>query len=224
MPDFSDLTFAQNPDPRCPVVLMLDCSDSMDEPLAEEPRTPLEALSGGLDVLVSELSKDPLARRRVEVSIVAYGSDVRAATTFVTVDDLVLPTLEKSGLTSTGAALNVALDLLEERKQTYRRNGVSYYRPWIMLITDGLATDDTTNLPTRIKEAEEAKKLAFFSVGVEGADMDALSELSVRAPLPLDGIKFAELFVWLSASQARVSASQIGDAVPLPSPDGWAEV
>lgn len=223
-PNFGNLEFADNSDPRCPVVLVLDCSDSMVEPRPGEDRTPLEALNGGLDTLVRELNRDPLAKRRVEVSVVAFGTEVSPATDFATVDNLVLPTLVKSGVTSMGQAVNVALDAVEERKRTYKANGVQYYRPWILLITDGLPTDDIGEAARRVREAEDKKSAAFFAVGVEGADMDKLGELSVRAPLALAGLKFDELFQWLSASQSRVSASQPGDAVAMPSPAGWAEL
>ncbi len=34
-----------------------------------------------------------------------------------------------------GAAINQALDKLEERKQIYKRAGISYFRPWVFLIS-----------------------------------------------------------------------------------------
>lgn len=224
MSNLDDLTFAQNSDPRCPVVLILDCSSSMMEQRQGEDAVPMNALDSGLDVLISELHKDPLAKRRVELSFVTFGSFVNPATEFSTVDDIVLPALSPMGTTAMGDAVIEALRALEERKATYKQNGISYYRPWIMLITDGLPTDSIELASQKIREAEEKKKLSFFAVGIEGADMQALEKLSVRQPLKLSGMKFDELFVWLSASQASVSASQPGDAVGLPSPAGWAEV
>jgi uncharacterized protein YegL len=53
--------------------------------------------------------------------------------------------------------------------------------------------------------------------------METLSKISVRAPIRLDGLKFTELFVWLSQSQQRVSASRVSDETDLP-PIGWAKV
>lgn len=221
---FEDFEFADNPDPRCPVVLVLDCSSSMVEPLPGESKTPLEALNSGLDVLVTELHKDPLAKRRVEVSVITFGTNVNPPTTFNTVDNLALPILEPSGITSMGAAVEAALDTLEERKKSYRENGVQYYQPWVLLISDGLPTDNIDNAVSRVRELEEKKRLAFFAVGVHGADINVLSKFSKRGALSLKGLKFDELFVWLSASQASVSASNPGDSVSIPNPSGWAEV
>ena len=225
MTNFDSFEFADNPDPRSAVVLVLDCSSSMAEALPGETQTPLDALNSGLETLVRELHSDPLARRRVELSVVTFGSQASEATPFSTVEELVLPTLTASGLTAMGSAVNTALDALEARKQQYKDNGIQYFRPMVIVITDGLPTDDTSAAVARVREMEARKALSFFAVGVEGADLERLSQFSeTRVPLMLQGLKFNEFFQWLSASQAAVSASQPGDRVAMPSPAGWAEL
>lgn len=222
--DFDALEFSDNGDPRCPVVVVCDVSDSMAQVMPGEDRSPLEALNGGLDTLIKELHKDPLAKRRVEVSVVSFGTHVSPATEFATVENLILPTLVPSGVTSMGGAVVAALDAIEERKRSYKSNGIQYYRPWILLITDGLPTDDISEATQRVKEAEDKKSIAFFAVGVEGADMEILNKFGNREAVGLSGLKFDELFQWLSASQTAVSASNPGDNVAFPSPAGWAEL
>lgn len=222
--NFDEIELASNPDPRCPVVLVLDSSSSMVEKRPGESVSPLDALNAGLDSLVTELNRDPLAKRRVEVSVVTYGSAVSPATSFATVDNLILPTLVPSGITSTGAAVIEALDAIESRKKTYRENGISYYRPILMLISDGLATDDVSEATRRIREASENKKVTFMPIAVEGADVEALERLSGKSVKRLSGLKFDELFIWLSASLSNVSSSQPGDKVLAPPTDDWAEL
>lgn len=76
-------------------------------------------------------------------------------------------------------------------------------------------------------DSEDKKILSFFAVGVEGADMARLGELSKRDPLKLKGLDFRSLFQWLSKSQQSVSRSTPGDAVSLDNPaapSGWATV
>lgn len=224
--DFFDLEFSENADPRCPVILVLDCSDSMGQKFEGEAKSPLDELNSGLDILVSELNKDPLAKRRVEVSVLTYGSDVSEPTEFSTVDNIVLPTLTTSGITSTGKAVERAIDAVQARKQDYKQNGISYYRPFCLLLSDGLPTDDTTNAEKRVKELEQKGSINFFAIGIEGADLDRLSKFSDKRPaIRLKELNFAELFQWLSASAVSVSQSNPGDGgVKLPSPVGWAEL
>lgn len=220
--EFAEVEFSTNSDPRCPVVLVLDCSHSMTQQTVDGP--PLQVLNDALDTLVEELQKDPLAKRRVEISFVIYGTSVLPASQFSTVENIELPELEPLGQTSTGQALNEALDALKRRKETYRKNGIDFFRPWIMLLTDGESTDDVSEARKRLDEEEARKGVAFFPIGIKNANMEKLAELSPRTPLKLDGLKFNELFQWLSASQAAVSASNPGDTVPLPSPNDWASI
>ena len=117
-----------------------------------------------------------------------------------------------------------AIDAVTERKREYRQNGLHFYRPWIFFITDGEPTDTWEEAAARVREGEAKKQFAFFAVGVEGANMDILRQISVRQPLHLKGYSFKEMFLWLSQSQRSVSHSNPGqeDQVKLASPTGWA--
>lgn len=217
--DFGDLIeFAENPEPRCALVLVLDISGSM----AGEP---INQLNAGLEVLAEELRDDPLASQRVEVAIVTFGTGgVVTAQDFVVADEFVPPVLRSGGTTPLGKAVLTAADMVASRKQQYREGGVAYFRPWIFLITDGAPTDAWKGARDVVHRGENDGSFSFFAVGVQGADMTVLAELATREPIMLDGLKFRELFQWLSQSQRQVSSSRPGDQVPLPPPTGWAQV
>lgn len=212
--------FAENPEPRCPCILLLDTSGSMQGEA-------IDALNVGLQQFQQNLRLDTLASRRVEVAIVTFDTEVTIAQDFVTADLFEPPPLKAQGMTHIGAGIHKALDLLQARKAQYRNNGISYYRPWVFLITDGTpqgeADDILQHASQRIAEDERLKRVAFFAVGVENADMARLAQFSVRTPVKLIGLNFVEMFVWLSASMQRVSQSQLDEQVALP-PPGWGTV
>jgi uncharacterized protein YegL len=218
---FSSVEFAENPEPRVPCVLIVDTSTSMQGPRVAE-------LNAGLKLYREELLSDPLAAKRVEVAIVTFGGRVTRLVEFVTAPDFEPPTLEVIGGTPLGEAITVALDMIEQRKKSYREHGIAYYRPWAFLITDGEPNDHWRPVISRVHAGEQQKAFCFFAVGVEGANMKILEEISVRKPLWLTGMKFRELFSWLSNSQQAVSRSSPGDEVPLEDPTqgprGWAHV
>jgi uncharacterized protein YegL len=214
---FETNDFASNPEPRCPCVLLLDVSGSMNG-------RPLDALNAGLALFKDELAADSLAMKRVEIGIITFGP-VKIEMPFTTASAFFPPTLQAQGDTPMGAAIMEALNMVRDRKQDYRSNGISYYRPWVFLITDGKPTDAWKAAAEAVREGEASKQFAFFAIGVQGADMGTLRQISsAREPLSLDGMKFRELFKWLSSSLSSVSKSTVGTEVPLSSPTGWASV
>jgi len=218
--DLDMVEFADNPEPRCPCILLLDTSGSMQ---GEK----IDALNAGLRTLKEYLMDDPLAVKRVEVAVITFDSSVKVVHDFVTADNFDPPTLTATGMTHMASGIHKALDMLRERKAVYKSNGVAYYRPWVMLITDGEPQGESDEIVQRaiqrLKQEENDRRVVFFAVGVVGANMTKLTEIAVRTPIKLTGLNFKEMFVWLSASMSTVAQSRIDDQVALP-PPGWGSV
>jgi uncharacterized protein YegL len=183
----------------------------------------ISELNRGIMAFKDELAADALAMKRVEIAVVTFGP-VNIDSSFQTPDYWQPTTFSTTGDTPMGEAIEQGLDMIRERKERYKANGISYYRPWIFLITDGAPTDSWQRAAQRVREGEQNKEFSFFAVGVANADMGILAQIAPRGPLKLDGLKFRELFMWLSSSLSRVSASNTGDRVALPPPTGWTEV
>lgn len=216
----SGVEFADNPEPRCAVVLLLDTSASMEGKAIEE-------LVKGLECFKNEVLSDSLAVKRIEVSIVTFGP-VDVHSEFTTVDNLEVGGFIASSNTPMGKAIETGIDLLNERKNLYRQNAVSYYRPFMFLISDGAPTDDYQLAIKLVHSGEERKEFVFFAIGVKNADMQILSQFSAkRDALKLRGLSFGEMFRWLSNSVRQVSKSAIDEKLRLPNPggpDGWVEI
>lgn len=203
--------FVENPENRCPVILLLDASASMSG-------QPIQELNRGVAAFKEDLLSDDQASLSVELAIIRFGGNVSLIQDFVTVEDFSPPTLTTDGSTPMGQAIEMALDTLEKRKALYKENSVLYYRPWVFLVTDGAPTDNWQSAARRLRKAEDSRQLSFFAVGVEGTEFEVLKQIvsPERPPVKLNGLDFRSLFIWLSASMKRVSSGKVGEAVELP--------
>ena len=154
------------------------------------------------------------------------GSGVPVASTgnaFSSANDFIPPTpLDAYGITPLGAGMRLALNLLQSRKDELRDRGLPYYRPWIVLISDGAPNDPGwEQAADAAVEAERQNRVVVYPIGVKDADMATLARFSTRPPIMLRGLAFNDLFDWLSASLQTVAHSRPGDKLQLPTPT-WA--
>jgi len=210
---FDAAEFVENPEPRCPVVLLVDTSDSMQG-------DPIRELNDGITLFRESLCSDELSGKRVEVAMVAFGSNSYESD-FQAPEEFSAPTLQAGGNAPLAEAIDRALEMVHERKETYKKAGVAHYRPWVFLISKGAPSGDLQAAASKIRMGETQGAFAFFSVGIQGADMATLTALSTREPLELKDLCFRELFSWLSTSLQAVSHSQMGSKVGLPNPMSW---
>ncbi|MCX8489441.1 MAG: VWA domain-containing protein [Cyclobacteriaceae bacterium] len=215
-----------NPSPRCPCICILDTSGSMGGSLFSSGPAPIDQLNEGFQRFLDTLKEDEVAAYSVDVSVITAGGSVQEVLPFTTAIQIekVNP-FQASGQTPLGSAVELALKKLDARKSEYKKNGVPYYQPWLVIISDGVPTDNWQQAAQEAKSQSTNRKLVSLVIGVKDADMNKLGQFSSRPALKLDGLKFAEFFEWLSASMSRVSASSSASAsVTLPSTDSWASI
>jgi uncharacterized protein YegL len=221
MAEIPGVEFADNNSQRLPCALVLDGSGSM-------AGVPIDELNAGLRLLEEELKKDDVASQRVQLLVVQFSGDrdVDILCDWTDAMKFSAPHLEANGLTPMGEAVRVAIAKIEEQKEHYRANGIAYNRPWLFLITDGQPTDDDwQQAADQSRAAEQANRLIFFGIGVgQDADMSTLARFSTRRPVRLQGLKFKELFLWLSKSTSSASQAAQGTSVQLPPPSDWMQV
>jgi len=221
--DASDLV--ENPSTRLPICLVLDVSGSMSGEAIEE-------LNKGVHTFFEALREDEVALYAADICIITFNSQVEMIQEFSSIaGPSAAPTLESGGPTYMGEAVNVAIDALEKRKLEYQENGVDYFQPWLVLMTDGVPNGNLAEFDKAVERTAQlvkTRKLTIFPIGIGPyADLKALQQLSYdRQPLRLQGFKFKEFFSWLSQSVATTSQSMPGDKVALnvEGLKGWAEL
>jgi uncharacterized protein YegL len=185
---------------------------------------PISELQSGLELFAHELKNDDDASQKVQMLVIKCGGNADIIGDWIDAENFIPPALEANGGTPLGQAVRLASDEIEARKETYRNNGISYLKPWLFIISDGVPTDNYKGDAADLVSKEKAGKFTTFPIAVEGADLSIMGEFAVRAPQKLQGTEFKKLFQWISAS-VRVGSQKADDSekITLPSVD-WAEV
>ena len=213
-----------NYEQKCLCVLVLDTSGSMNADNA------IGQLNQGLQTFKSQIMNDETARDRLEIAIVSFNSEIKVELQPSLISEIEMPTLKSSGQTQLVRAIEEAQQVIKDRKDYYKSKGLTYYRPWIVVMTDGdpyPANQDIDGIAQKIQEDADAKKYVFFMIGV-GNEVhdDVLSKLTTSQfpAMRMDAVNFAEFFQWLSASATVVvNSDDLTDSnVSIPQPT-WAQ-
>ena len=213
-----------NYEQKCLCVLVLDTSGSMNADNA------IGQLNQGLQTFKSQIMNDETARDRLEIAIVSFNSEIKVELQPSLISEIEMPTLKASGQTQLVRAIEEAQQVIKDRKDYYKSKGLTYYRPWIVVMTDGdpyPANQDIDGIAQKIQEDADAKKYVFFMIGVGNEVHDEVLSKLTTSQFPamrMDAVNFAEFFQWLSASATVVvNSDDLTDSnVSIPQPT-WAQ-
>lgn len=222
-PEPNKAEFIDNTEERCAVVLVLDKSASM---AGERVRQLNEATAK----FKRNLMEENTVARKIDVAVNEFNNLARFHP-FQNAKIWQPPVIEPSGGTCLSYALDVALDAVQQRKDDYRMNGISYHRPWIVVLTDGYPEHDSEAeldaVGERIREAHEQRQCNLFFITCGEANGEAISLIREkitppgRPPKKTTEANFSELFDWLSNSMTAVSRSSPTDQIRLEDTSGW---
>ena len=214
-----------NPAPRCPVVLLLDTSGSMSG-------APISELNQGVRQFLEETKNDEAASMSVELEIITFDDRASRVIPFKPIANVYAPPpFGAHGMTSMGAALWMATADLKARRELYHKNGVSCYRPWVVLMTDGGPNDEWRSAAREMREMGERGRIQYIGIEIgRRADHGTMCQIlpANSEPVRLQGLRFKQFFRWLTDSLRSVSqstpAQEMSGGVQLANPESWADL
>jgi uncharacterized protein YegL len=212
MSNHPSFEFVNNPQQRCPVVLLLDTSLSM------KRNNSIKELNDGVKLFKEEVCKDQDASVRLDLAIITFGDKPKVVQQFVNIDSFIPPTLVAKGETPMGEAIDMALELLKNRRDQYNTNKIESYHPWIFMISDGEPNDEWREAAKRAKQLVKDGHLVFYVIGVGDANFKILNQIASDSTpaYSMAETEFKELFVWLSNSIKEVAHSTIEKQLKAP--------
>jgi len=197
---------------KCPLALVLDTSGSMEG-------ESIKQLNDGLQVFQQQITNDLTAASRLETMLISFNSEIEIIQDFALLSGFQMPTLKTRGTTKMADAIHLAITRITARKQYYKNSGLTYYRPYIILITDGVpdGDQDMGGIEKKIINGVENHEFRFWAFGVTGADMNLLKKISHPEfpPQYLKGSDFTTFFKWLSKSMTAITHSKPDEKIDI---------
>lgn len=197
-----------NPSPRIPICLCIDVSRSMSY------HNRIGLIKSGIMDLYQDLKNDFQLANSAEISIVTFGNSASVLEDFETVAEKTLPLFKTGGNTVLGEGVNLSLDILEKRKEMYKQNGVDYYQPWLIIMTDGASYGEPKSTlewaQHRSYRLQYAKKLVVIPISVgDSAKREELEKFTSQPQTvtKVEGTQFKAFFSFISKSVAQVVQS-----------------
>jgi len=160
----------ENYEQKCCCALVLDVSKSMEG-------IPIKELNEGLEAFYKDIQTDSTTANRLEIAIVVFNNEVRTLVEPDLAANITIPKLTASGGTKLVDGVKEGISIVKARKSWYKETGQPYYRPWVILMTDGDPDDmqDITSLSADIRKGMADKEFYFYAIGVQDADMKKIA-------------------------------------------------
>ena len=186
-----------------PVILLADVSGSM------SVNGKIEVLNDSVAQMIATFAAEDGVRAEIHVAVIAFGGNG------ATLHKPLRPAHESpwepmkaAGRTPMGSAFALAREVIEDREVIPSRA----YRPTLVLVSDGMPTDEWRGPLNELLQSERASKAMRFAMGI-GADADYetltsfLSDDEGRVFEAHEARQIRNFFQWVTMSIATRSTS-----------------
>lgn len=199
------------------LTLVLDVSSSMSEPANRDmpEETPIKLLNDCINEMLKDMKNDSKLNTIVDLSIFTFGDpnkqnpyqDFKAI-----IDVAPIQLVADDDSTYIVKVLEEAIESTRQRSNMY----ASAYKPWIVIITDGIFHDNENDLDRVgqiMKTRSREGKHNFFGFGVPGFRREQLEKFceqeqaATRVVDIQDASNLPKLFSWIGRSMKKVSGT-----------------
>jgi uncharacterized protein YegL len=145
-----------------PVIVLADTSGSMDE------EGKIDVLNAALKDMLAAFAKESRLRAEIQFALITFGGDAEMQIPMTAVQNMQsINQLTANGGTPMGEALKITRELLEDKEIVPSRA----YKPVIILLSDGMPTDDWSESFDEFCKSERAQKATRLAMAI-GSDAD----------------------------------------------------
>lgn len=197
-----------------PVIVLADISGSMDA------NGKIEALNEAIAEMVSTFAEEEDIRAEIHVSVITFGGgEAKVHKPLKPASEVRWEAMAAAGRTPMGAAFVIAQNMIEDHNIVPSRA----YRPTLVLVSDGVPTDDWQAPLESLLSSERASKAMRFAMGI-GDDADKktlrafLGDDKARVFEAQEAREIKKFFRWVTMSVATRSRSANPNSVIVVEP------
>lgn len=160
-----------------PVIILADVSGSMGVD------GKIEALNQALKDMIESFAQEGRMNAEIHLGLITFGDTVTQHLPLSPAHQIkAFSRLNASGRTPMGAAFDMVSQLLEDKELIPSRA----YRPVVILVSDGIPTDDITQPLSRLESGERSQKATRLALAIgSDADLSYLKKFSNDPEAPL---------------------------------------
>lgn len=150
-----------------PVLFLIDNSYSMT--MQEKTRSRIEEVNEQVKNILQMCAEDNFMNTGMEVSIITFGDTVEVRNKYTNVRETVkdYQPIQATGFdTKLGAGVKEALEMIEDRVALYKNASKQYYKPKMVIISDGKATDEE-EVKKQAKKVQDLLQRSRTEGGIE---------------------------------------------------------
>lgn len=191
-----------------PVILLADVSGSM------SVNGKIDALNAAVTEMLETFAAEDDSRAEIHVAVITIGGSAKVHQAMTPASRVTWGRVTAAGNTPMGAAFELATTMIEDRAQIPSRA----YRPTLVLVSDGIPTDDWQSPLQRLLSSDRASKAARFAMAI-GDDADVpmlqafLANPEARVFQAHEARQIKQFFRWVTMTVAQRSRSANPDSV-----------
>lgn len=192
---------------RVPICLCIDTSFSMNY------AGRIAHLNKGVSSFIEETKNNVYAVDAVDLCLISFGVRAEVIQPFANVAKIKFKNLTADGNTPLGEAVELALVQIKKRLKDYDIVGDTHFKPYLIIMSDGVSTDKVDDVARRVRNDVENRKLKVKCIDMsDGKEKNDLEKFSPDQEVStINSLQIKEFFDNLSRSAAGLSTGVPGE-------------
>ena len=171
-------------------------------------------VNNGIRNFIESSKADEYAVDSLDICIIAFEGDKgKIIQPFTNVSKIQFHNLKPGGGTPLGSAVELGVREIDDVLKRYTAQGITVFKPWLIIMSDGKATDDIRRAVKLVQDRLRNRKIKVQCIDMgNGSEKSDLNRFTLDGSVDtISGFKIEDFFSYLSRSAVALSTSTPGE-------------